>query len=139
LYESGENTSSLQQNREVVTKRQEQFDAAYREWQVTAAVIRSKLEAYVEDTSILSDWDVLSNSVTEFYALEGQDPGKQKNSLDMISSDLGRIVRRQVTPTWSDVRQAILDAKARLNNAVLRARVPAFDTGPLPWRLRKED
>jgi hypothetical protein len=111
--------------REVLTERQRQFDEAYRVWEVRSAVIGTKLEAYFAGTQIPQNWSDFTDAVTAFYALEGQDAETQARSVADLAGLLTKLGGR-ATPDWGDVRNGILEVKARIIRSVLDAPVSAF-------------
>ncbi len=50
---------------------QEQYDTAYRNWEVNKAIIGSKIRGYFPHTTLGTDWDEFSEIVSEVYALSG--------------------------------------------------------------------
>ena len=71
---------------EAKSQTQEEFDTAYREWEIKAAVIGSRIRAYLTE-DIYLDWDTYSRSVTGFYTLAGIfEEAKRKESLREIQN-----------------------------------------------------
>jgi hypothetical protein len=133
----GRGTAAL--TKEDLTKRQEEFDAVYRKWEIDAAIIGSKLEAYFAGSPLPTTWTQFASAVTDFYALEGQTEDQQDRSLADLGVRVGKLTSGYVAPDWQSVRGAILDAKARLSRSVLGCTAPAFHTRIFRSLARKEE
>jgi hypothetical protein len=48
---------------------QEEYDEAYRQWEVRRHIIRSQLEAYYPGSELGQQWDVLAQEVCDFRDL----------------------------------------------------------------------
>jgi hypothetical protein len=49
----------------------DQFDNAYRDWEMKKAIIGSQIRGYFPHTTLGPDWDEFSDMVSEVYALSG--------------------------------------------------------------------
>jgi len=58
---------------------QQEYDKAYRDWEINRAVIGSRLRAYFPNSQLAQDWDEFSESITnEFYAPSGTSDAEQR-------------------------------------------------------------
>jgi hypothetical protein len=102
---------------------QEEFDAAYKRWEVAAAVIRARLEAYFGDHPLVADWAQLADILTRFYALAGT------HDEDQRGADLTRLLAREgVAPEeaeqhpWGRLKDAVLHHSQRISREILASR-----------------
>ena len=124
---------------------QDQFDHAYREWEIKKAIIGSKIRGYFPHTELGPDWDEFSDIVSEVYALSGtrdkDNRDKRLNDLknyflaDNIDwSSLGNLqlkengfVQFQVFyKAWFSLRKSILVKKDALVQEILDSRIALF-------------
>ena len=59
---------------------QEQFDEAYRDWEIKKAIIGSKIRGYFPQTTLGPDWDDFADIVSEVYALSGTTDEEFRNN-----------------------------------------------------------
>jgi hypothetical protein len=50
---------------------QEEYDKAYRNWEIRRAIIASKIGAYFPNSELVTKWYAFSETLTEIYALSG--------------------------------------------------------------------
>jgi len=118
---------------------QEDYDRAYRKWEIEAAVIGSHLRAYFPNTQIGPDWDTYSELVTDLYALSGtHDVAKRREQVQKIrdhfssspsSVDWDALFEKadpQHWENWSILRQQILNRKDELAQLILKSRMSLF-------------
>lgn len=107
---------------------QEDFDRAYRDWEVQSAVIGTRLEAYFSHNHIPADWTRFSNNITDFYAIEGVSSGESR---DKAQSNLWRSLGKKTPLTdgdraWLELKNEILHRKAELIKRVLKEKISVF-------------
>ena len=73
-----------------VSQTQEEFDAAYRKWEIESAVIGSKLRAYFPETDLGSQWRAYTRLVTDFYALAGVPPDDKADRARRLLEEVAR-------------------------------------------------
>ena len=127
---------------EVLTKRQQEFDDAYRAWEVQSAIVGTKLQAYFTGTRIPEIWTALSEAITSFYTLEGQDESTQQDSISALRAQVLALPgsRRKLAANWMGLRDGILAVKSELIRVVLHEPVAGFSSRMTLWsrrRLRK--
>lgn len=134
------------------SQKQEEFDAAYRDWEIERASIGSHLQAYFPKTDIGSNWKHYSELVSDFYALTGIFDEKGRNEqLKKIHKSLGTVSimwealakreeyknargekRRQYFDNWFELKEQILSQKDNLVQDIIRSRISAFSKGFVP-------
>jgi hypothetical protein len=87
------------------------FDEAYREWEVGSAVFGTKLQAYLPMADLAAEWARFSESVTDFYALEGTPAERRPASVERLASKVRPYLGTE-SDDWVRVRAAILKWKA---------------------------
>ncbi len=109
-------------------KHQQEFDDAYRTWEVRSAVLGTKLEAYFAGTTIPADWIRFSEVITRFYALEGIGEQQQQHQMSALRDQLLPLLPRdqQLDEGWSGIREGILAKKSDIIRHVLTLRISAF-------------
>lgn len=90
---------------------QEDYDEAYRRWEVNRHIIRSRLQAYYPGSKLLEDWEALSAEVTEFYAKSGTQDADE---------------RQEYLENWVERRDSLFQKKDELNRLILATPIPTF-------------
>jgi hypothetical protein len=100
----------------------------YRKWEVRSAVIGTKLQSYFPATTIPTEWTQFSETVGQFYALEGaSDEHKQTLALNIREKLVGWLGPESVaSEDWGALRGGILDKKAELIRKVIDAPLSMF-------------
>jgi hypothetical protein len=102
---------------------QEQFDEAYREWQVGSRVLATKLEAYLVDGDLAAEWLRFADAMEAFYAIEGIVPAERPAHEERLRAALGAYLPPAESDPWGRNRDALLAWKAALVRALMRARI----------------
>jgi len=105
---------------------QDDFDRAYRDWEVESAVIGTTLVAYFPDTTIPADWVALSELVTGFYALEGIAVDARSEPAAALARRLGVSVGPQGAGDWLALKNGLLTRKAALTQQILSAEISVW-------------
>jgi len=125
---------------------QEQYSAAYREWEIEKAIIGSKIRGYFPNTTLGQDWDEYADIVTEVYALSGTTDTAFRNdrlkglnlyfdnaaidweSLEKHHLKEGGFNKFQIySKAWFSLRKSTLDRKDALVQEILNSRVALFN------------
>jgi hypothetical protein len=118
---------------------QEDFDAAYREWETGSAVIASKLRGYFPGTALAHDWGDLARLTTNFYALTGMGDRKEQFLNDLLAevrsagqtldrdaeAELARLEALGVSVyqrQWAELRAHVLARKDAIVRGILDSR-----------------
>ena len=109
-------------------KRQKGFDDAYKTWEIRSAVIGTRLQAYLGNTTIPADWTHFSRILTLFYALEGVSKEAKEGELTHVHGELNSILKPsdQVDCTWTEIRKGILLQKTDIIQRILNAKMPVI-------------
>jgi len=124
-------------------RRQQEYDAAYMDFQIKSAVVRAKLEAYFPDTEIAREWARLSETLELLYAASGVDnPEARVRFWRDIRAKLGTTTtpvdwdvlmagqpRRSYEESWEVARDVILSRVAELIRRILHSPGVAFGHG----------
>ena len=124
---------------------QEQFDEAYRDWEIKKAIIGSKIRGYFPQTTLGPDWDDFADIVSEVYALSGTtDEEFRNNRLEKLknyfatdSVDWQSLENLQLKKegflqfqtfykAWFSLRKQILETKDKLVQRILDSRIALF-------------
>ena len=124
---------------------QEQFDQAYRTWEVKKAIIGSKIRGYFPNTTLGKDWDEFSEIVSEVYALSGTtDEVFRQERLDRLkeyfgtdAADWQSLVNLELKTSgfhnfqtfyraWFSLRKQVLERKDALVQRILDSRIVFF-------------
>lgn len=108
---------------------QQKFDEAYREWEARSAVIGTKLQAYFPSTTIPAEWTMLSEVVTDFYALEGVANEKRRSDYSLrINEKLSALLGSQYerAEDWGALKEGISMKRAEIIRKVLDSRISVF-------------
>ena len=57
--------------RKAGSQSQSDYDAAYKEWEISRATLSSEIRGFFADPQLSADWDDFSESVTQLYVLSG--------------------------------------------------------------------
>lgn len=99
---------------------QEEFDASYKRWEVAAAVIRARLEAYFGDHRLVADWGELATVLTRFYALVAiRDEGQRRSEIARLLTEEGVASDTLETDGWARLKEAILHHSQRISREIL--------------------
>jgi hypothetical protein len=117
---------------------EKELNQAYREWEVRSAVIGTKLQSYFPATTIPTEWREFSNTVGQFYALEGASyERRQELALNIREKLLGMLGPGSVaSEDWGDLRGGILEKKAELIRKVIEAPLSTFGSSRTFWSRR---
>ena len=123
---------------------QKDFDDAYRRWEIQRAVLAGKLRAYFPKRDVPSEFEALSEAITNFYALAGisnvEYRSKQIDKLRSYFGDdatdwqkLADLNRRRTDLfdwffAWWGLRQASLARKDAVIQGVLSAPVAFLES-----------
>jgi hypothetical protein len=124
---------------------QDQFDNAYRDWEIKKAIIGSKIRGYFPHTTLGPDWDEFSDMVSEVYALSGTADKDFRNtrlnelkqyfstdsvdwkSLENLQLKKEGFIQFQVFyKAWFSLRKTILEKKDVLVQRILDSRIALF-------------
>lgn len=124
---------------------QEQFDQAYRTWEVKKAIVGSKIRGYFPNTTLGKDWDEFSEIVSEVYALSGTtDEVFREERLSRLKDYFGTDAAdwqslenlelktggfqdfQKFYRAWFSLRKNILERKDALVQRVLDSRIAFF-------------
>jgi hypothetical protein len=123
----------------------DKYDDVYRSWEIKRAVISSKIRGYFPNTTIGSDWDTFSDTVTDVYALSGiKDPSFRKERITRIRDqfpnskvdwdtllqielkDGGFQSFNKFLRPWFDLREQLFIEKDRLIQRIIDAPVELY-------------
>jgi hypothetical protein len=138
---------------EATGQKQEDYDAAYRTWQVRSAVTTTMLEAYFPETRLAKEWEALTDVIELFYASTGiGDARSRMNTLALIRRKLaetapspdddtaqtsanGEDEEGNYRTAWLTVRSALLAREAAIIRRLLQAPMEGFSRTAW-WRRR---
>ena len=131
--------------RGAASQTQEQYDTAYRHWEVRKAIIGSKIRGYFPHTKLGPDWDEFSEIVSEVYALSGTSDKKfRKERLDRLKTyfaantvdweSLANLKLKQGVfhefqtfyKAWFSLRKQVLEKKDELVQRILDSSIAFF-------------
>lgn len=127
---------------EVTGGNQQDYDRAYRDWEIRQAVLGSKVRSYYPDTHFGEDWDAFSEIVTAVYALPATfDPAYRKERLIALKAyfpkaeiawdALESIKLKEAEPdkylkAWFGLKKAVLRRNEELNHRILKSPMAMF-------------
>jgi hypothetical protein len=119
---------------------QDEYDRAYKDFQLKQAILGTQLRSYFRDPRVAADWKTLSEAVTEVYALSGTwsdayrsqriDSLKSSFSLDATDWELLQRVElkkgswedsQMYHKAWWNLREAVLSRTADFAGRILDA------------------
>ena len=117
---------------EELSRIQHDLNNSYHEWEVRSAVIGTKLQAYLPDTSsIPEEWTDFGRVMQDFYAQEGMPKGEIQTFAVSISDRLSKLLGGEtVGHKWDELKDAILKKKSNIIASILACR--RLNIGILP-------
>jgi hypothetical protein len=106
---------------------QEEFDDAYRAWEVAQPTIGGRLQAYFPESSLPSEWAELTRRVTAFYGATGVSDGTERVRRLREIAAVSDADDRSATELWREAKVSLLRANDRLSSRVLTERIPDFN------------
>jgi hypothetical protein len=105
---------------------QEQYDDAYRAWEIARPTIGSRLRAYFPGSTLVREWEELAQRVSDLYATTGAKEAERSRQLRRIAH-IKDDNARSVLELWRGAKISLLNETDELGGRILEDKIPQFN------------